>query len=41
MKEILITLNQARKETPSEFYGGIALLAILSVGFYISVLIFH
>ena len=34
-------LNNARKENPSEFYGGIAFLTILSALFYISMWIFY
>jgi len=41
MKEMVTTLNQARKENPSEFYGGIAFLTILSALFYVSMWIFY
>jgi hypothetical protein len=41
MKAIFSTLNQARKENPSEFYGGIVFLTTLSVLFYISMWLFN
>jgi hypothetical protein len=41
MKEMFSTLNQARKETPSEFYGGIAFMTILFVSFYVAMWIFY
>jgi hypothetical protein len=41
MKAIFSTLNQARKEIPSEFYGGIVFLTTLSMLFYISMWLFN
>ena len=41
MKAMFSTLNQARKENPSEFYGGIAFMTILFVSFYVAMWIFY
>jgi len=41
MKTIVSTLNQARKEVPTEFYGGVAFIAMLSAFFYVTMWIFY
>ena len=41
MKEMLITLNEARKEDPKEFYGGIAFMVFSLALTYVVLWIFH
>lgn len=41
MKQMFITLNEARKEDPKEFYGGIAVMVFSFALTYVVLWIFH
>jgi len=41
MREMFETLNEARKENPSEFYGSFAVLIALFGLFYVTMWIFY
>jgi hypothetical protein len=36
LKEMVVVLNECRKEDPKEFYGSIATIVLLFGGFYVT-----